>query len=154
MTKVLIKFSVLLSHFTKGNLTLISAKRVQKVVNKIISSSIAIDGNYSQWTEWSDCDVTCGRGVQNRSRSCTSPPPQYDGKSCEGLGPVLFEAIDGDYTEWSKWSKCSVTCGRGSRTRTRECTNPPPQYGGKECSDLVPVNDTQGCNTTACRKSC
>ena len=56
--------------------------------NEMMSSLTAIDGNYTQWTEWSDCGVTCGSGVQNRSRSCTNPTPQYDGKSCEDVGPA------------------------------------------------------------------
>lgn len=121
-----------------------------------------IDGNYTQWTEWSDCGVTCGRGVQNRSRSCTNPPPQYDGKSCEDVGPADETKecnknpcpIDGNYTAWSKWSECSVTCGRGSRNRSRECTNPSPQYGGKDCNVLGPANDIQECNKSACPPPC
>ncbi|XP_058944976.2 coadhesin-like [Pocillopora verrucosa] len=121
-----------------------------------------IDGNYTQWTEWSDCGVTCGSGVQNRSRSCTNPTPQYDGKSCEDVGPADETKecnknpcpIDGNYTAWSKWSECSVTCGRGSRNRSRECINPSPQYGGKDCNVLGPANDIQECNKSACPPPC
>ena len=63
-----------------------------------------------------------------------------------------FLAIDGNYTEWSEWSECSVTCDGGFQTRTRQCSSPPPQYGGKGCEELGPTNETQECNTNSCRK--
>ncbi|KAL9966591.1 hypothetical protein ACROYT_G024693 [Oculina patagonica] len=121
-----------------------------------------IDGNYTEWSEWSDCGVTCGGGVQTRFRNCTNPPPQYDGMGCEVLGPAKEKQecntspcpIDGNYTEWSEWSECSVTCDGGSQTRSRQCTNPPPQHGGRDCEELGPANGTQECNTNACPPPC
>lgn len=41
--------------------------------------------------------------------------------------------VDGGWTEWDEWSECSVTCDNGTQTRHRSCTNPLPQYGGKDC---------------------
>ncbi|KAF6033946.1 hypothetical protein EB796_007743 [Bugula neritina] len=41
--------------------------------------------------------------------------------------------VDGVWAHWTQWSSCSGTCGTGSQTRTRSCTNPPPSYGGKYC---------------------
>lgn len=34
---------------------------------------------------------------------------------------------------WTAWTKCSVTCGNGTRSRRRTCSNPRPQYGGLDC---------------------
>ena len=61
-------------------------------------------------------------------------------------------AIDGNYTEWSKWSDCSVTCGGGKQTRSRTCTNPHPKHGGKNCDELGPASETQECNPDPCRE--
>ena len=44
----------------------------------------SVDGNWSDWNDWSECPVTCGGGVQNRSRTCTNPPPAFGGNSCPG----------------------------------------------------------------------
>lgn len=49
---------------------------------------LAIDGNYTEWSEWSECNVICGGGVHSRSRTCTNPPPKNGGNNCEGLGPA------------------------------------------------------------------
>lgn len=64
----------------------------------------------------------------------------------------ILTAIDGNYTEWTAWSDCSVTCGGGSQTRSRICSNPAPQNGGKNCNELGPANQTQACNPNPCRK--
>ncbi|XP_054472152.1 A disintegrin and metalloproteinase with thrombospondin motifs 18 [Anoplopoma fimbria] len=44
----------------------------------------AVDGQWSAWSQWSDCSRTCGGGVMYRERSCTSPRPQNNGKFCSG----------------------------------------------------------------------
>ncbi|XP_041850705.1 A disintegrin and metalloproteinase with thrombospondin motifs 18 isoform X3 [Melanotaenia boesemani] len=44
----------------------------------------AIHGQWSAWSQWSDCSRTCGGGVMYRERSCTSPRPQNNGKFCSG----------------------------------------------------------------------
>ncbi|XP_061184989.1 SCO-spondin-like [Saccostrea echinata] len=113
-----------------------------------------IDGGFTSWNDWSACSVTCGGGLQNRSRTCTNPPPQYGGATCSGDPDEIQDCntqncpIDGGYTEWSGWDTCSVTCGGGSQGRTRTCTNPAPQYGGAAC--VGADNEAQDCNTQNC----
>ncbi|KAM9409006.1 A disintegrin and metalloproteinase with thrombospondin motifs 18 [Pholidichthys leucotaenia] len=44
----------------------------------------AIHGQWSAWSQWSDCSRSCGGGVMYRERTCTSPRPQNHGKFCSG----------------------------------------------------------------------
>ena len=46
-----------------------------------------LNGNYSDWSSWSACSKSCDRGITSRRRSCTNPPPLYNGKDCEEIGP-------------------------------------------------------------------
>ena len=43
-----------------------------------------VDGGFTRWSLWSECDARCGGGVQARTRNCTNPPPQGHGKTCDG----------------------------------------------------------------------
>ena len=45
---------------------------------------ISVIGGWSSWSKWNSCSMPCGTGSQERSRSCTKPPPRYGGKSCLG----------------------------------------------------------------------
>ncbi|XP_048340195.1 thrombospondin-1 [Sphaerodactylus townsendi] len=43
-----------------------------------------INGNWGPWSLWDTCAVTCGGGIQKRSRLCNNPEPQFGGKDCIG----------------------------------------------------------------------
>ena len=58
--------------------------------------------------------------------------------------------VDGGLSEWSAWGTCSKDCGTGTTARTRTCTNPSPQNGGKDCTDLGDKEQTEVCNTLKC----
>ena len=64
----------------------------------------------------------------------------------------LVVTVDGKYTEWSQWTECTATCGGGTQSRSRSCTNPAAQNGGKSCLDqgLGPELETQMCNVEPC----
>ncbi|XP_078591805.1 SCO-spondin-like isoform X3 [Branchiostoma floridae x Branchiostoma japonicum] len=111
-----------------------------------------IDGSWSDWSAWSDCSVTCGVGTQTRDRSCTNPAPERGGAECYGdteetqqCDSGVFCPVDGGWSDWSAWSDCSVTCGVGTQTRDRSCTNPAPEHGGAEC--YGDTEETQQCDS-------
>ncbi|XP_073933646.1 complement component C6 isoform X1 [Castor canadensis] len=53
------------------------------------------------------------------------------GENCERRSPdYKSNTVDGNWGCWSSWSTCNAAY---KRSRTRECTNPAPQQGGRHC---------------------
>ncbi|XP_075384531.1 hemicentin-1 isoform X2 [Tenrec ecaudatus] len=104
---------------------------------------VQVHGGYSQWSAWRPCSVTCGKGIQKRSRLCNNPLPANGGKSCQGSDSEMQNClnkpcpVDGGWSEWSSWEECTRTCGHGNRTRTRTCNNPAVQHGGRRCEGIA-----------------
>ena len=69
---------------------------------------------------------------------------------------LYISLVDGAWNDWSKFSSCSVTCGGGNKTRTRQCNKPTPKHGGQNClisnSDQRNTEESmnQSCNTQMC----
>lgn len=61
---------------------------------------------------------------------------------------VWDKPINGGWSAWSGFGTCSVTCGGGTQSRTRTCSNPSPAYGGLACSGST--SESQSCNTHSC----
>ena len=55
---------------------------------------------------------------------------------------------NGGWSPYSAWSACSVTCGGGTQTRTRQCDSPTPYGTGAGCGS--DDTESQACNTEAC----
>ena len=61
-----------------------------------------------------------------------------------------FDVVDGGYGNWSLNATCNVTCGRGFETWFRECIQPGPKYGGRNCSHLGKSVEFRPCFKTRC----
>ncbi|CAH1261721.1 DMBT1 [Branchiostoma lanceolatum] len=51
---------------------------------EVLNCLPTVDGGWSLWSEFSNCSVSCGFGLQTRSRTCDNPLPQNNGAMCEG----------------------------------------------------------------------
>lgn len=115
----------------------------------------------SPWSDWSSCSATCDVGFKMRTRlfidrmgrkKCphvsTVEKEKCMGPAC---GPGQVEVVDPmcPTTEWSDWSPCSASCGRGVRMRTRLLLVEPQLQ--QKCSSRVeliqqaPCIDTPDC---------
>ncbi|VDK53212.1 unnamed protein product [Anisakis simplex] len=101
----------------------------------------ATPSHWSQWESWSECSKLCGRGLRSRTRKCPD-------KNCFG-GRIEQQfcneqpciSTSGQWSGWSGWGSCSVSCGSGIRRRTRHC-----QYGNCDGSH----KDSATCNQGPC----
>ncbi|XP_013391987.1 tolloid-like protein 2 isoform X2 [Lingula anatina] len=56
--------------------------------------------------------------------------------------------VNGGWSNWGNWSGCSVTCGGGTGTISRQCNNPAPRNGGAPC--VGQASRTVLCGTKLC----
>ncbi|XP_063710032.1 spondin-1-like [Culicoides brevitarsis] len=89
----------------------------------------------TDWSEWTECNNSCGKGERSRSRKYKS-----NGDKCEKQHDTILQEIEEcvgidcpedikEYdtiedemcrtTGWSEWSPCSKSCGRGRKARYR-----------------------------------
>jgi len=113
-----------------------------------------LDCEVGAWGDWSDCSLTCGKGLQTRSRSIKEAID--GGKAC---GAFVAKEMRNCFTEcpvdcklgdWSALTACSKTCGGGIQTRTRKLL--PAQFGGACLPEVAnaPLVKTVECNIQGC----
>jgi hypothetical protein len=129
------------------------AKKNKWHVNYIAYSE-PVDCVLAKWGSWSKCSKTCGGGKKTRSRKIVSRA--YFGGACgktyeseEGCATKKC-AVHCVMSEWMPWSKCSRTCGRGVRGRSRHILVE-PKHNGNECDSL---SEAEYCDAGNCPVHC
>uniref|UniRef100_A0A8C8M024 ADAM metallopeptidase with thrombospondin type 1 motif 20 n=1 Tax=Oncorhynchus tshawytscha TaxID=74940 RepID=A0A8C8M024_ONCTS len=109
----------------------------------------------------SECSAKCGPGYRTldvqcmRYSSLKRQSERVEGRACSDLPkPQAREACHGDCLlkswQYSTWSQCSKTCGRGARTRDSYCMNNlGRRLVDRDCSDSLRLV-TESCNDQAC----
>ncbi|KAK2584629.1 hypothetical protein KPH14_006978 [Odynerus spinipes] len=122
----------------------------------------------TDYSPWSPCSVSCGKGLRMRTRSYRMPEKAQmfncnrqlvskemcvaDIAECPGQeednDSLLVVPNDAacETTEWSEWSECSSTCGIGYKIKTRRFKDP---MGRKRCP-LVSILEREKCMGPPC----
>lgn len=125
-----------------------------------------VKNGWGRWTNWSPCiqkqwgDYVCTKA---KVRVCFS---KYK-SDCPGADENGVEEIvekcskseceadkkkkDGQWGNWGPFSKCSGPCGWGRTERHRQCNNPSPASGGKQC--VGNIKELRLCRNKRCGKA-
>ncbi|XP_066919184.1 uncharacterized protein [Clytia hemisphaerica] len=112
-----------------------------------IQIEVLEEAKETEWTSWTTCSKSCGKGYQERSRTACEMVSgvhrcdvmKVDRRECNYQSCALtepakaaFRPINGGFSEWTSWTPC--VCGNTAPSiRTRKCDNPKPQNSGKNC---------------------
>ena len=66
----------------------------------------------------------------------------------ESMMSAYLLVLDGQWSDWDRWSACTVTCGNGTKLRSRRCDDPEPLNGGRNCTGKS--EETAECATWIC----
>uniref|UniRef100_UPI00398F2C8D spondin-1-like n=1 Tax=Pristiophorus japonicus TaxID=55135 RepID=UPI00398F2C8D len=91
------------------------------------------------WSDWSDCSVTCGIGMRSRWRMLKSPAEVGEcNEELEQVEKCMLPECPTDcmVSDWSEWSECNKSCGKGHVIRSRTIKLE-PQFGGALCPETV-----------------
>jgi len=116
-----------------------------------------IDCKMNDWTQWTDCSMSCGAGITERYRE-NQVHAEYGGRACHHN--TTYEKkycsseacpVDCEWDEWQEWRGCSTTCGSGTGLRMR-IVKTPVANGGLTCPGNS--SQTRDCNLRFCPVHC
>ncbi|XP_029009602.1 A disintegrin and metalloproteinase with thrombospondin motifs 20 isoform X2 [Betta splendens] len=108
-------------------------------------------------SEWSECLVTCGKGVRHRQVSCRTGAGEKLGEHvCDAPSrpPAVGSCELPPCASWQvgAWGACAVTCGHGFQMRAVRCVL--GSYGAavddRDCNAAARPRDSQDCEVPAC----
>jgi len=128
-------------------------------------ATVNVDCDVGPWSSWSSCHLppgTCGIGSKNRTREELAEA-EYHGEKCAKnriieLAEYLncnipcITPVDCKVGSWTSWTACSVTCGGGSKERTREKLAD-AQNDGTPCvssRNFIQLQERNTCNSEDC----
>ncbi|XP_051651320.1 A disintegrin and metalloproteinase with thrombospondin motifs 20 isoform X1 [Manacus candei] len=108
-------------------------------------------------TDWSECPVTCGKGIKHRQVWCQLHDEQMRDDFCnpndrpETVMPCELH----ECASWQvgPWGSCSATCGRGYQMRAVKCVTGTYRVilsDDRECNAATRPRDNQECELPSC----
>ncbi|XP_043943348.1 A disintegrin and metalloproteinase with thrombospondin motifs 20 [Protopterus annectens] len=108
-------------------------------------------------TEWSECLVTCGKGMKHRQVVCRLKDELLSNNACnlnskpESVAPCQLP----ECASWQTgpWGPCTVTCGQGYQMRAVLCLagDRDAALEDRNCNAATRPRDTQDCEMSACQ---
>ena len=92
--------------------------------------------------------------VSEQTRSCNVQgcPGIFINFKTKRISRIFPFSVDFNWAAWSMWSQCTVSCGQGTKTRTRICT--PGLNGGATCpekkTNMELYEETLDCSQSDC----